>query len=254
MAHVSAENRLTPQEIYALCGQEALALKHEGPCAMGVDVGSVLHVVVGFKPKEKIRQICHMARVSSFNDVHDIAQRFNVKFAVVDMEPELRKARGFAQGEPYPVFLCDYNDNLVTGPVWDEQKRLVKVNRTEVCDTTHDLVSTSGLLILPRRCEELELFAKHAQQAKNKEKDSRRLRNRLQIPTTFKAIGQPPQIAVPSQLRHVVDVQPVEAQKVGYYKAFDVSSPKLTQIQGSALLLISIIQREQVTSYVQSSP
>ena len=44
--------------------------------------------------------------------------------------------------------------------VWDEEKKLVKVNRTETCDATHDLISSSGLLILPRRSEEVEIFAK----------------------------------------------------------------------------------------------
>jgi len=76
------------------------------------------------------------------------------------MEPELRKVREFQAAEPYPVFLCDYVDSVVTGPAWDESKMIVKVNRTEVCDTTHDLVTSPGLLILPKRNEELEIFAK----------------------------------------------------------------------------------------------
>ena len=130
-------------------------MKHTGPCAMGVDVGSMLNVVVGFKPKDKQLRILYLARVSSFNDVHDIAQRFGVKCAVIDMEPEFRKAREFAQAEPYPVFLCDYQDRIVSGPLWDEEKKLIKVNRTEICDATHDLVSSSGLLSLPRRNEEV---------------------------------------------------------------------------------------------------
>jgi len=160
MAYVSAENRLTVQDVYSNCGQDALAMNCRRDCAMGVDVGAMLHVVVGFKPKEKQLQVCYLARVSSFNDVHDIAQRFNVKCAVIDMEPELRKVREFAQAEPYPVFLCDYQDRIISGPQWDEEKKLVKVNRTEICDATHDLVSSSGLLLLPRRNEELEIFAK----------------------------------------------------------------------------------------------
>jgi hypothetical protein len=159
MAYIAAENRLTVQDVYSCCGQEAMAMNHKGPCAMGVDVGSLLNVVVGFKPKDKQLQICYLARVSSFNDVHDIAQRFNVKYCVIDLEPELRKAREFAQVESYPVFLADYQDHVVTGPVWDEEKGLVKVNRTEVCDISHDLISSSGL-ILSRRSEEVEVFAK----------------------------------------------------------------------------------------------
>ena len=160
MGYVSAENRLTTQDVYGCCGRDAMAMNHKGPCAMGVDVGAMLHVVVGFKPKDKQLQICYMARVSSFNDVHDIAQRFNVKYGVVDMEPELRKAREFSQAESYPVFLCDYQDSIVSGPQWDEEKKLVRVNRTETCDATHDLISSSGLLILPRRSEEMDIFAK----------------------------------------------------------------------------------------------
>jgi hypothetical protein len=160
MAYISADNRLTVNDVYSCCGQDAMAMNHRGPCGMGVDIGSLLNVVVGFKPKDKVLQVCYTARVSSFNDVHDIAKRFNVKFAVIDMEPELRKAREFQAGEPYRVFLCDYVDSVKTGPIWDEDKMIVKVNRTEVCDTTHDLVTTPGLLILPRRNEEVEIFAK----------------------------------------------------------------------------------------------
>ena len=160
MGYVSAENRLTVQDVYSCCGQDAMAMRHEGPCCLGLDIGSLLNVIIGYRPKEKVLQVCYMARVSSFNDVHDIAQKFNVKCAVIDMEPELRKAREFQAAEPYPVFLCDYVDSVVTGPMWDEEKKLVKVNRTETCDATHDLVSSSGLLILPRRNEELDIFAK----------------------------------------------------------------------------------------------
>jgi len=160
MAYISADNRLTVNDVYACCGQGAMAMNHQGPCGMGVDVGSLLNVVVGFKPKDRVLQVCYTARVSSFNDVSDIVKRFNVKFAVIDMEPELRKVREFQAAEPYLVFLCDYVDSVVTGPAWDESKMIVKVNRTEVCDTTHDLVTSPGLLILPKRNEELEIFAK----------------------------------------------------------------------------------------------
>ena len=160
MAYISAENRLTVNDVYVCCGQEPMLTNHKGPCAMGVDVGSLLNVVVGFKPKDKQLQLCYLARVSSFNDVHDIAKRFNVQCAVIDLEPELRKAREFQAAEAYPVFLADYVDSVVMGPVWDEKKKLVKVKRTQICDATHDLVTSSGLLILPRRSDELDIFAK----------------------------------------------------------------------------------------------
>ena len=164
MAYVAAENRLSISDIYSCCGQDVMSTHEVGPCAMGVDVGKMLHVVVGYKPQDKALQICYLARVSSFNDVHDIAKRFNVQCAVVDLEPEIRKAREFADSEEFPVFLCDYQDRIVSGPQWDEENKLVKVHRTEICDTTHELFTRPGALILPRRCDEVDRFA---QQVRN---------------------------------------------------------------------------------------
>lgn len=159
MSYISADNRLTVNDIYPTCG-DVMAMNHEGPCAMGVDVGGVLNVVVGFKPKDKQLQICYLARVPSFNDVHNIASRFNVKCCVMDIEPELRKAKEFQASEPYQVFLCDYQSGVISGPQWDEERRFVRANRTELCDITHDLITNPGRLILPRRNEEVEVFAK----------------------------------------------------------------------------------------------
>ena len=160
MAYISAENRLTVSDVYSCCGQEAMQTQHRGPCAMGADVGKVLNVVVGFKPRDQVRQVCYLARVSSFNDLHDIARRFNVKLAVIDIEPETRAAREFAQAEPYPVFLCDYVNSPGTETKWNEEDKTVKGYRTEICDSTHNLVAQGGQLILPRRCEEVDICAR----------------------------------------------------------------------------------------------
>jgi hypothetical protein len=159
MAYVSAENRLSISDIYSCEGQDVMATHEQGPCAMGVDVGKFLHVVVGFKPREKVLEICYLARVSSFNDLHDLGGRFNVQAAVIDLEPEMRKAREFQEAEDYPVFLCDYQNRIVAGPQWDEKVNMVRVNRTETCDSSHDLFTTPGRLIIPRRCDEVDRFA-----------------------------------------------------------------------------------------------
>ncbi len=164
MAYVAAENRLSISDIYSCCGQDVMSTKETNPCAMGVDVGKLLHAVVGFKSRENVFEICYLARVSSFNDLHDIAKRFNVQCACLDLEPELRKAREFQAAEDYPVFLCDYQDSVKKGPQWDEENNLVKVHRTEICDTTHELFTKPGVLTLPRRCDEVDRFA---QQARN---------------------------------------------------------------------------------------
>ena len=42
---------------------------------------------------------------------------------------------------------------------WDEKDKIIKINRTEICDATHELVSESGRLELPRRNAEVNEFA-----------------------------------------------------------------------------------------------
>jgi hypothetical protein len=158
MPYVPAENRLTSNDVYQCCGQDAMLTWDRGPCAMGVDVGAHLHLIVAYKPKDKVLQPCYLARVSSFNDVHDIAKRFNVRCAVIDALPETRKAREFQQAELYAVYLCYYDANQL-GNRWDEGNFLVHSNRTELLDTTHDLVHKPGELIIPRRNSEIEQFA-----------------------------------------------------------------------------------------------
>jgi len=159
MAYIPAENRLTTADVYACCGQDAMLTKEKNPCAMGVDIGRELHVVVGFRAREGTLEVCYLARVTSFNDVHDIAKRFNVQCAVVDMEPETRKARDFQESESFEVFLCDYIHSIKTGPQWDESKLTVKVHRTETLDASHELFTKPGSLILPRRSDEVDIFA-----------------------------------------------------------------------------------------------
>jgi hypothetical protein len=157
--YVEAENRLAISDILSCCNQDGMDTKHDGPCGMGIDVGKELAIVVGYRPTEKTLRINYTARVSSFNDAHDIGKRFNVKQCVVDAEPETRKAREFAESEPYQVFLCDYQDKTINGPAWDEEKKWVRCQRTETCDATHEAIM-SGLTIIPRKSEEILLFAK----------------------------------------------------------------------------------------------
>lgn len=160
MAWLDAESQLIENDIYNICGRDPFTMIHPGPTAMGVDIGSKLHVVVGYRPNETQLGILYVARVSSWNDVHDIAKRMNVSCAVIDSEPELHKAREFQEEEPYEIFLCDYYERQRKSPSFNQDDGMVKINRTEICDATHDLIKKEGKCRLPRKNEELRQFAK----------------------------------------------------------------------------------------------
>jgi len=158
-AYVDAANRLSPQDVYRCIGQDAMETRHDGPTAMGVDVGAVLHVVIGYKPQAGCLKICHAARLDSWNDLHDLALRFHVECAVIDREPEIHKAREFQQAERFRVFLADYQEYQRGDARWDLDQGLVVMNRTELLDRVHGAVTTPGRLEIPRLTSEIEQYA-----------------------------------------------------------------------------------------------
>ena len=159
-AYIPAENRLAHADVYACCGSDPMVLRHEGPTCMGVDIGSVLHVVIAQRKTRKTMKILWAGRVDSFNDLHDLARDFNVKSAVLDLFPEKRKVVEFQKSENYSVFGCNYVETKTGQIAWDETDKIIKGNRTEICDMSHELVSSSGWLEIPRRCMEIDQFVK----------------------------------------------------------------------------------------------
>jgi hypothetical protein len=159
-AHIAEEERLTLANVYNCCdNNQAMLTGSRGPCAMGVDVGLKLYVVIGQRLNMKQHRLIKTARVSEWNDVHDLAKKFGVRNAVIDWKPEIHKSREFQKNKRYEVFLCDYSETLGIGKKWDLKTGMVKVNRTEIMDETHSLVTTPGELALPRLCSEMRLYA-----------------------------------------------------------------------------------------------
>uniref|UniRef100_A0A6M3J1B3 Putative terminase n=1 Tax=viral metagenome TaxID=1070528 RepID=A0A6M3J1B3_9ZZZZ len=159
MAYIDAENRLTKNQVYACCGLEPMQHGCSMQCALGVDVGKHLHVVIGYKINEYTARIVKVARVSSFNDVHDLAKQYNVRTAVFDLYPEERKVREFQKNEEFDVFGCDYLEDQRGPARWDYKNGLVRINRTEICDSSHTFVSDLDKLELPRKSAEIEQYA-----------------------------------------------------------------------------------------------
>lgn len=163
LPYIDAKDRLTEAQVYECCGNDVQAHSHEGPCAMGVDVGIIKHVVIGIKTGNEQYTIVKVAKFSglpAWNEIHDLAKRFNVKSAVIDIRPDMDIVRKFQLDEPYQIFLCEYSDNPAYTRTWDTKKGIVKDYRTALFDETHRMVVTPGMLTIPRICPEIKEFAK----------------------------------------------------------------------------------------------
>ncbi len=159
-AYIAEEDRLTVAQVLGCCGSNPPVPSSIGPCAMGVDVGKVKHIIIGIKTGRDRYEILKTTQLSEWDDIHDLARRFNVKSAVIDLRPYEDRVRMFQKAESYRIFLCDYKENMPQDTNYNDKTGIVFVNRTEIFDATHRLVSTEGKLTIPRLCPEVREFAK----------------------------------------------------------------------------------------------
>ncbi len=176
-AYARAEDLLRETEVLQCCTADQMAYSHTGPCAMGFDVGyPLIHVLIGHRIGQDRFRLVKMARVKSWDDLHDLAQRFNVKSTVGDAMPESHKIREWAKSEAgygNTVYPCYTPHTLKTFDVWGTDT-IVKANHTEIFDLSHQMVVSPGKMLIPRRCAEVDIFAHQmCQRAKFLETDNR---------------------------------------------------------------------------------
>lgn len=170
----SASDKLTKHVVLANCGNDSPAPRHDGPCAMGVDVGKAYHaVVIGIKTARERYEIIKTAKTKDFQEVYDLARRYNVKSDVVDIGPYYEAARKYQKNSGHKTFLCLYLDTQVTDAVFNINTGVVKVNKTEIFDQSHRVLS-EGHIKLACQCPETEEFARQCCNcARFEEKDKR---------------------------------------------------------------------------------
>jgi len=158
VGYVEAQNRLSPQEVIALCGNDGIASSDPGPCTMGVDQGKDLHVVIG--KRASASRIVHIGIYKDWEELDRLMKIFKVSRCVVDALPETRNARAFAGRHKGKVFLNYYNLHQKGSCKWNEEEHIVQVNRTESLDASHREIMDRSI-VLPRSCEIVKIFAEH---------------------------------------------------------------------------------------------
>jgi hypothetical protein len=160
LAYVEATNRLSVQEVLALCGNEGIESGDPGPCSMGVDQGKGLHVVIGKRHPQKAGELIHINEYRDWEELDRLMNAFHVSRCVVDALPETRNARAFAERHRGRVFLNYYNEHQKGRYAWNEKELIVSSNRTESLDASHREIMEKAI-ILPRECAVVQEFAQH---------------------------------------------------------------------------------------------
>jgi hypothetical protein len=87
-------------------------------------------------------------------------RKFEIRRCVIDGLPETHVTREFAKRHPGRVFMNFFNEHQRGSAHWDWTSRIVQVNRTEALDASRAAIRDRQI-ILPRRCEVVEEFARH---------------------------------------------------------------------------------------------
>ncbi len=182
-AYSDRNEKLIKRDVLACCGHDGIVTRHPGPCAMGVDVGKIKHVIIGTKTAKDRFEILRAIKIpegrEGWNQISDLAKMYNVKSTVIDIRPYEDEARAYQSkhcGDVVnpAVFLCDYSDTQITDSAFNINTGVVKVHRTGIFDQTHRLLSM-GQIVLPRQCPEMEEFARQCCNcARFEEKDKRK--------------------------------------------------------------------------------
>ena len=137
-------------------------------CVMGIDVGSLLHVVIRGQPDAETgeRPQRFVGQIGAWDELDRLMNLYQVKVAVIDGMPETTKAREFqARHPPGHVWLAYYvaqksSTRAVEPWAWDALKGVVDLDRTRTLDEMYAGLLT-GKLTLPARARDIPDYYAH---------------------------------------------------------------------------------------------
>ncbi len=167
--YIAIEDRLRPQDVFNCCGDEQMKTSSTIGTAMGADIMKTNRVIIAEKKKNGAK-IIYMARVSGFDALYDLVERFNVRSACVCLRPYEESFRKFqircynrkdihGNTDKVTVFGVEYKDKQRNLLKTDEESGVYALARTEAMDGSQTWIR-SGKLEIPRKCDEVKVFAK----------------------------------------------------------------------------------------------
>ena len=131
--HVSEGAGLSIPDLDGCRGQ--FTREREGEVVlMGVDVGRVLHVVIRtFRRASSESRLDFAETVRSFDELPELMRRFDVRWCVIDAQPELHMVTRFISTRPTRIRAA-YYDRTERGHHRDDDTRSMHLNRTQLFD------------------------------------------------------------------------------------------------------------------------
>jgi hypothetical protein len=154
------ERRLNAAAVLSLCCEEPLMDSCGDFCAMGVDTGRSLHVVILRDSIDAPYPLIYLHECREFSELDALMKRFHVDLCVIDSLPETYATREFANRHRGNVYMAQFVDSQRGEPKWSLDTQMVAVNRTDALDASRTAIRQRKV-VLPRRQPLIEEFAAH---------------------------------------------------------------------------------------------
>jgi len=155
-------SKLTHEILNRVKGDYIFPKSSEGPCVMGIDVGSSLHVWID-RVWEELEQLIWAGTVREFEDIDELIKRFNVKSFVIDAMPETRKSNELCDKWPMIGKSCRYVEGK-TEENMKEKKRAheIQIDRLQIMDDVMDAFLSKANM-LPKNADTILKGALYSQ-------------------------------------------------------------------------------------------
>lgn len=135
-AYAEVDEEITRQQLEALLTTQPKPLRHEGPCAMGVDPGKPHWYTVRVRMTEDDSLCIARGRADSYEELHRIATQYNVQSGIMDQGYDPSAVAAFVEAHP-GWYGGLYVGGKRSSADWDHREKMVKMGRTRTLDDAH---------------------------------------------------------------------------------------------------------------------
>jgi hypothetical protein len=134
-------------------GDHGFFWRSENGCYLGVDMGNLIHAIVGDVVNDGRLRLLWMATLDHPDALDDLMQRYGIEMAVIDAMPDVHTSKAFALRHPGRVYIQYFSSGAAPWAIKESDYGediipVIHVDRTLSLDETVDAVKT-GEIILP---------------------------------------------------------------------------------------------------------
>ena len=155
-SYVSKGAKIGDDAIQSCAKEYLMPNSSKAVCAMGIDVGIEMHVIINEILPDKRRRLVFVGTVREASEIAELWKRYSCKFGVIDAHPETRLAKRLVAtigGMAMCLYINGVKDSM-------DKEKVLRVDRTSALDEVKEVFMLQSL-DLPKNIMQVKDFSKH---------------------------------------------------------------------------------------------